>query len=126
DKPCALLAGDFEVAFYVVVAPGSDDRAVVQTQIFDVTIDNVVKGATGSILRLGFEMDKPAFGFKRGFLNRDRPWTGVQNAGDLLSIPVHNDCDLVPIVRVRPPVADPTTLQRMSLLGGHGHKGGQI
>ena len=72
-----LLALNLEIALDVIVIPGSDDRAIVEPEIFDLSIHNVMNRLAGGVLRVGLEVDDPAFWIERRVLERDGSGTGL-------------------------------------------------
>ena len=89
-----------EIAFHVVVVPGPDDRAIVQAEIFDVASDDVVHRLSRGVLQVDLEVDNPAFGLERCFLNRNAPGPGFK-------MPVAKEAKMQNIKRVLAPINPP-------------------
>src|SRR5262245_10927132 len=100
-----LLSLNSEIALHVFVGPRSDNRTIVQSEIFNLAVDDVVNGLTRRVFSVGLEMNHPSLWFEGGILQGDSVWTGIELAGDLFAIPVHDDRNLISIRFIGAPIA---------------------
>ena len=116
-----LLPGDLEICLHVVVSPGSDNGPVIRPEIFDVPVDHIVNRFSGSVLRVCLEMDEPPLGLECRLLDGGRTWTRIDDATNILAVPVQHNRHLSAVVLTRTPIAEPRTFQWMTLLRQSGH-----
>ena len=79
------------------------------------------EGDTLAIDTVGFEVDRPLRRIECSDLEVNDIRTWIDDARDVLSIPGHDDCDLVPVRRGRPPVSVPRTDEWMAFLSKAGN-----
>src|SRR5690606_37072805 len=110
------LTADFERATAALVLPRADDRAVRKLEVLDAAFDLVVHRATLRVLVARLDLHDPAVRIQRRSRNLDVVGAGIDDAGDLFAVPVHDEQDELAVHVVRLPGPDPGALDRMPFL----------
>src|SRR5689334_19490668 len=112
-----LVSAKLEGAFCGPVVPGTGDCPIVGPDVLQLSISNEVGRSTLFVFAVGFDMDGPFRRIQRNDFERIGIGTWIHDAGYGLTVPLHLDCEVVPLSRIRTPVAVPNTGQRVALLG---------
>src|SRR5690606_32843069 len=99
-------------------APGADDRAIRQLEVLDLALDRVIDGRAGPILADRLDRDEPLRRIERRLRDLDVIRARIDDAGNVLAVPVENDEHVLAVHLVSGPGAEPRALDRMTFLGG--------
>src|SRR5215510_13222351 len=113
-----LLPANLHLTALALVLPGTDNRTVLEREVFDLAVEDVVERAR-LVLHVGFEMHDPAIRVQRRVLDRCIVGSGVEHAGDGFAVPVEDEDDVVAVRLGRSPRAQPRSFQGMPFLRGY-------
>src|SRR2546427_11702848 len=114
-----LVPRNPEIAFCCSLPPGAGDLAMVGTDIVQFALGCDVSRAAGRILRIRLDPNCPVRHIQENTRERNGIRSGIDNARDILAIPIHNNGEVIPLSRCRSPITGPRPSQRMALLGEH-------
>src|SRR2546425_11105398 len=111
-----LVAGEFEVALDVAVSPGTCECAFIGKDVIQFAVDDEAHGIAGRIFGIRFDVYGPFGRIERGHFHWDHIRAAIDDAVDVLAIPIHDDADLIPMRRRGTPVSGPGSHEWMTLL----------
>src|SRR5712691_1765371 len=89
---------------------------MIRPQVLQPALGSDVNWFAGLVLGIRLDADDPVGHIHKNAGDRDRIRAWVDQTRDVLAIPVHDECDLVPLGWRWTPVAGPGARQRVSLL----------
>src|SRR5690606_34646525 len=101
-----------------LVAPRADDRAVRQLEVLDAAFDPIANGGAGRVAGFRLDRDDPAVRVERGARDRDVVGARIDDAGDVLAVPVEHEQHVLAVHVVAGPGSEPGALQRVAFLRG--------
>ena len=105
-----------EVTVGGALTPGARDSSVVRGNVVQLALGCDMNGIAGLVLAVRFDANGPVRDVHEDASYGNGIGTRVDDAGDLLAIPVHDERDVIPLSRTGSPVARPRAGQRVSFL----------
>jgi hypothetical protein len=115
------VSRDLEVAPGPTLTPRTPDRAVGRPDVLQSTLGGDVDRIAGRVPGIRLDSHGPARGIHGDARDRNGIGSRVDDARDILAIPVHHEREVMPLGRSRTPITRPRTRQRVSFLGERGH-----
>ena len=111
-----LLSLDFKGTACALVTPRAGKRPIVESEVVEHAFDNVVQFFSRRTLARRFEPQNPSIGIERGVLDFDVVGTGIDDARDIFTVPIHDDDDIVEMIRAQAPHPQPGTFYGVTFL----------
>src|SRR2546425_4491225 len=111
-----LVPRNSEITFCRSLPPGARDLAMVRTDIVQIALRADVSRTAGGILRICFYPNGPVRHIQENTRQRNGIRAWIDQAGDILAVPVHDDREVIPLGGGRSPVTRPRPRQRMAFL----------
>ena len=111
-----LIPGQPKVAFDRALCPGPREFAVSGTQVFNLPFRRNMNRTSGLVFALGFDADRPVRHIKKDASELYGIGAWINGAGDILSVPIHDQSQVIPLRRRWAPIAGPCAGQRVAFL----------
>src|SRR5438552_14630770 len=111
-----LIAGEFEVALDVAVTPATCECAFIGEDVVQFAVDDEVNRIAGRIFGIRFDVHGPYDWIERCHFHWTHIRAGIDDAVNVLAIPIHDDGDLIPMCWRGTPVSGPGSHEWVTLL----------